>query len=71
MGYRPWGRKELDVTEQLAHCAALRRGPVLRELMVLGEEWGLKIIQGITIQCAWHHGVGTLGGYRQVQGRKL
>ena len=51
-GYSPWGRKALDMTEQLAHCAALRRAPVLRELMVLGEEWGLKTIQGITIQCA-------------------
>ena len=49
MGYCPWGRKALDMTEQLAHCAALRRVSVLRELTVLGEEWGLKIIQGITI----------------------
>ena len=64
MGYCSWGRKALDMTEQLAHCAALRRVSVLRELTVLGEEWGLKIIQGITIQCASRHGVVTLGGYR-------
>ena len=30
MGYRPWGRKELDMTEQLTHMLSGRNGSPLQ-----------------------------------------